>query len=109
MFLNEEGQIRVAERANLESLKTALATKRDTGAEAAGTDVDRTAETTLGALEEQADATRQLGDWSMYAFYARAAGWFSLSMFIGFMTAFAAFDAFPGKKTLTGRVLSTSI
>ncbi|KAF6819357.1 ABC multidrug transporter [Colletotrichum sojae] len=95
VLLNEHGQIKVGEHANLEALKTASATRRDTGAEAGSGDADRTAETAIGALEEQADATRQLGDWSMYAFYARAAGWFSLSMFIGFMVAFAVFDAFP--------------
>ncbi|KAJ0284634.1 hypothetical protein COL940_003955 [Colletotrichum noveboracense] len=49
----------------------------------------------INALEEQADATRQLGDWAMYSFYAKAAGWFSLSMFAGFMIVFAFFDSFP--------------
>ncbi|KAI8175262.1 ABC transporter atnG [Colletotrichum sp. SAR 10_66] len=52
-------------------------------------------EAVINALEEQADATRQLGDWAMYSFYAKAAGWFSLSMFAGFMVVFAFFDSFP--------------
>ncbi|KAI8290401.1 ABC transporter [Colletotrichum sp. SAR11_57] len=52
-------------------------------------------EAVINALEEQADATRQLGDWDMYSFYAKAAGWFSLSMFAGFMVVFAFFDSFP--------------
>ncbi|KAF6834099.1 ABC multidrug transporter [Colletotrichum musicola] len=101
VFLNEHGQIKAGERASLEALKTVSATRRDTGAETASGDADRTADTAIGALEEQADATRQLGDWSMYAFYARAAGWFSLSMFIGFM-AFKWGDAF--EKTNMGRL-----
>ncbi|KAJ0345222.1 hypothetical protein KNSL1_008611 [Colletotrichum chrysophilum] len=52
-------------------------------------------EAVINALEKQADATRQLGDWAMYSFYAKAAGWFSLSMFAGFMVVFAFFDSFP--------------
>ncbi|KAK1689141.1 ABC transporter [Colletotrichum godetiae] len=51
--------------------------------------------TVLGLLEDQADSARQLGDWRMYSFYARAAGWFSLSTFAGAMIVFAFCDSFP--------------
>ncbi|WDK08975.1 ABC transporter [Colletotrichum graminicola] len=49
----------------------------------------------LGMLEDQADATRQLGDWGMYSFYAKAAGWFSLTAFVSAMVVFAFCDSFP--------------
>ncbi|KAK1984403.1 ABC transporter [Colletotrichum cereale] len=55
----------------------------------------RTPATLLGVLEDQADATRQLGDWGMYSFYAKAAGWFSLTAFTSAMIAFAFCDSFP--------------
>ncbi|KXH25809.1 ABC transporter [Colletotrichum simmondsii] len=51
--------------------------------------------TVLGLIEDQADSARQLGDWGMYSFYARAAGWFSLSTFAGAMIVFAFCDSFP--------------
>ncbi|KAK1634372.1 ABC transporter [Colletotrichum phormii] len=56
---------------------------------------DKPPATVLGLLEDQADSARQLGDWGMYAFYARAAGWFSLSTFAGAMIVFAFCDSFP--------------
>ncbi|OHE98019.1 ABC transporter [Colletotrichum orchidophilum] len=56
---------------------------------------DRPPATVLGLLEDQADSARQLGDWGMYSFYARAAGWFSLSAFTSAMIAFAFCDSFP--------------
>lgn len=58
---------------------------------------DKPPATVLGLLEDQADSARQLGDWRMYSFYARAAGWFSLSTFAGAMIVFAFCDSFPGK------------
>ncbi|KAK1463361.1 ABC transporter [Colletotrichum melonis] len=57
---------------------------------------DKPPATVLGLLEDQADSARQLGDWGMYSFYARAAGWFSLSTFVGAMIVFAFCDSFPG-------------
>ncbi|KAK1728546.1 ABC transporter [Colletotrichum acutatum] len=56
---------------------------------------DKPPGTVLGLLEDQADSARQLGDWGMYSFYARAAGWFSLSTFAGAMIVFAFCDSFP--------------
>ncbi|KAK2033917.1 ABC transporter [Colletotrichum zoysiae] len=56
---------------------------------------DRPPAVLLGMLEDQADATRQLGDWGMYNFYAKAAGWFSLTAFAGAMVVFAFCDSFP--------------
>ncbi|KAK0370729.1 ABC transporter [Colletotrichum limetticola] len=56
---------------------------------------DKPPATVLGLLEDQADSARQLGDWGMYGFYARAAGWFSLSTFAGAMIVFAFCDSFP--------------
>ncbi|KAL2881878.1 hypothetical protein SGCOL_002614 [Colletotrichum sp. CLE4] len=56
---------------------------------------DKPPATVLGLLEDQADSARQLGDWRMYSFYARAAGWFSLSTFAGAMIVFAFCDSFP--------------
>ncbi|KAK2049863.1 ABC transporter [Colletotrichum somersetense] len=56
---------------------------------------DRPPAVLLGVLEDQADATRQLGDWGMYNFYAKAAGWFSLTAFAGAMVVFAFCDSFP--------------
>ncbi|KAI3540901.1 ABC transporter [Colletotrichum abscissum] len=57
---------------------------------------DKPPATILGLLDDQADSARQLGDWGMYSFYARAAGWFSLSTFAGAMIVFAFCDSFPG-------------
>lgn len=57
---------------------------------------DKPQATVLGLLEDQADSARQLGDWGMYSFYARAAGWFSLATFAGAMIVFAFCDSFPG-------------
>ncbi|GKT46470.1 ABC transporter ecdL [Colletotrichum spaethianum] len=45
--------------------------------------------TVLDMLEDQADATRQLGDWGMYRFYAKGAGWLSLTTFASAMVVFA--------------------
>ncbi|OHW98638.1 ABC multidrug transporter [Colletotrichum incanum] len=56
---------------------------------------DRPPTTVLDMLEDQADATRQLGDWGMYSFYAKAAGWFSLTAFASAMIVFAFCDSFP--------------
>ncbi|KXH67726.1 ABC transporter [Colletotrichum salicis] len=56
---------------------------------------DKPPATVLGLLKDQADSARQLGDWGMYAFYARAVGWFSLSTFAGAMIVFAFCDSFP--------------
>ncbi|GKT57765.1 ABC multidrug transporter [Colletotrichum tofieldiae] len=61
----------------------------------AGNFNDRTPTTVLGMLEDQADATRQLGDWGMYSFYAKGAGWFSLTAFASAMIVFAFCDSFP--------------
>ncbi|KAK1450990.1 ABC transporter [Colletotrichum cuscutae] len=57
---------------------------------------DKPPATVLGLLDDQADSARQLGDWGIYGFYARAAGWFSLSTFAGAMIVFAFCDSFPG-------------
>ncbi|KAJ3955412.1 hypothetical protein N0V92_008076 [Colletotrichum tropicale] len=102
VFLNEDGQIKAAELAStssqLSSLaqpKAALNTAKDAKVNVSGLGNEKPPEAVINALEEQADATRQLGDWAMYSFYAKAAGWFSLSMFAGFMVVFAFFDSFP--------------
>ncbi|EQB44229.1 ABC transporter [Colletotrichum gloeosporioides Cg-14] len=99
VFLNEDGQIKAAETSSqLSSLaqpETVLNMPKDAAVDASGLGNEKPPEAVINALEEQADATRQLGDWAMYSFYAKAAGWFSLSMFAGFMVVFAFFDSFP--------------
>ncbi|CCF44599.1 ABC transporter [Colletotrichum higginsianum] len=61
----------------------------------AGNHIDKPPAIVLGMLEDQADSTRQLGDWGMYSFYAKAAGWCSLSAFASAMVVFAFCDSFP--------------
>ncbi|KAI8293031.1 ABC transporter atnG [Colletotrichum sp. SAR11_240] len=102
VFLNEDGQIKAAEFAststqlsNVVQPKVAMNTAKGSAANTSGLGNEKPPEAVINALEEQADATRQLGDWAMYSFYAKAAGWFSLSMFAGFMVVFAFFDSFP--------------
>ncbi|KAF5511663.1 ABC transporter atnG [Colletotrichum siamense] len=102
VFLNEDGQIKAAELASTASQLSRLVkpsavsnTSKDATVDTSGLGNEKPPEAIINALEEQADATRQLGDWAMYSFYAKAAGWFSLSMFAGFMVVFAFFDSFP--------------
>ncbi|KAI8314010.1 ABC transporter atnG [Colletotrichum sp. SAR11_59] len=102
VFLNEDGQIKAAELSSTASQLSSLVkpsavlnTPKDVAVDASGMGNEKPPEAVINALEEQADATRQLGDWAMYSFYAKAAGWFSLSMFAGFMVVFAFFDCFP--------------
>ncbi|KAI8155534.1 ABC transporter [Colletotrichum sp. SAR 10_70] len=102
VFLNEDGQIKAAELASkssqlsdLAQSKAVLNSTKDVTVSTSGLGNEKPPEAVINALEEQADATRQLGDWAMYSFYAKAAGWFSLSMFAGFMVVFAFFDSFP--------------
>ncbi|KAI8257462.1 ABC transporter [Colletotrichum sp. SAR 10_77] len=102
VFLNEDGQIKAAELASkssqlsdLAQSKAVLNSTKDVTVSTSGLGDEKPPEAVINALEEQADATRQLGDWAMYSFYAKAAGWFSLSMFAGFMVVFAFFDSFP--------------
>ncbi|KAI8221422.1 ABC transporter atnG [Colletotrichum sp. SAR 10_99] len=102
VFLNEDGQIKAAELASKSSQlsdlaqpKAVLNSTKDVTVSTSGLGDEKPPEAVINALEEQADATRQLGDWAMYSFYAKAAGWFSLSMFAGFMIVFAFFDSFP--------------
>lgn len=104
VFLNEDGQIKAAELASKSSQLSSLVEpsavsndSKDTTVDTSGLGNEKPPEAVINALDEQADATRQLGDWAMYSFYAKAAGWFSLSMFAGFMIVFAFFDSFPGK------------
>lgn len=102
VFLNEDGQIKAAELASKSSQLSSLVEpsavsndSKDTTVDTSGLGNEKPPEAVINALDEQADATRQLGDWAMYSFYAKAAGWFSLSMFAGFMIVFAFFDSFP--------------
>lgn len=104
IFLNEDGQIKAAELASTSSQlsnvvqpRVAMNTAKGSASNTSGLGNEKPPEAVINALEEQADATRQLGDWAMYSFYAKAAGWLSLSMFAGFMVVFAFFDSFPGK------------
>ncbi|WYZ37828.1 hypothetical protein EsH8_II_001334 [Colletotrichum jinshuiense] len=102
VFLDEDGRIKVGE-AN-ERRISASSIPRQTGRSAEDkktgplqttTNEGRAPVTVLGALEDQVDSARQLGDWGMYSFYARAAGWFSLAAFAGAMIVFAFCDSFP--------------
>ncbi|TDZ58384.1 ABC transporter atnG [Colletotrichum trifolii] len=96
--LDASGHIKTGNPANLSALgddQTTSAAKEDLNANATTADNQKSPETVIGLLEEEADSTRQLGDWAMYSFYAKAAGWFSLSAFAGFMVLFAFFDSFP--------------
>ncbi|KAF4929096.1 ABC transporter atnG [Colletotrichum viniferum] len=102
VFLNEDGQIKAAELSSTASQLSSLVkpsavsyTSKDATVDTSGLGNEKPPKAVINALEEQADATRQLGDWAMYSFYAKAAGWFSLSMFAGFMIVFAFFDSFP--------------
>ncbi|KAJ0342874.1 hypothetical protein COL922a_000698 [Colletotrichum nupharicola] len=102
VFLNEDGQIKDAELASTASQLSSLVkpsavsnTSKDATVDTSGLGNEKPPKAVINALEEQAHATRQLGDWAMYSFYAKAAGWFSLSMFADFMIVFAFFDSFP--------------
>uniref|UniRef100_L2GAL4 ABC multidrug transporter n=1 Tax=Colletotrichum fructicola (strain Nara gc5) TaxID=1213859 RepID=L2GAL4_COLFN len=102
VFLNDDGQIKAAELASTASQLSSLVKPnvvsnnlKDATIDTSGLGNEKPPEAVINALEEQADTTRQLGDWAMYSFYAKAAGWFSLSMFAGFMVVFAFFDSFP--------------
>ncbi|KAL8369750.1 hypothetical protein RB595_000201 [Gaeumannomyces hyphopodioides] len=48
----------------------------------------------LGA-PEQTDSTRRLGDSTMYLFYGKAAGWYTLAAFLVAMFVFAFCNSFP--------------
>ncbi|KAL0941776.1 ABC multidrug transporter [Colletotrichum truncatum] len=101
-FLNEDGHIKAGQSAllstqslNIAKTETVSNTTPKSDIAPVVPDASPGPGAVFSKLEDQADATRQLGDWGMYSFYAKAAGWFSLSTFVGFMIAFAFFDSFP--------------
>ncbi|KAF9876316.1 ABC transporter [Colletotrichum karsti] len=100
VLLNEHGQIKAADPASIPSQASGQTTPKKSPTPTQADPAPPTADAAspqafLDALDDKADATRQLGDWAMYSFYARAAGWFSLSVFAGFMILMAFCDSFP--------------
>jgi ATP-binding cassette, subfamily C (CFTR/MRP), member 1 len=54
-------------------------------------------EAVFTTMEDKADAARRLGDPATYKFYAKAAGWFTLTTFAISMAVFAFSQSFPCK------------
>ncbi|CAM1501184.1 Fc.00g103460.m01.CDS01 [Cosmosporella sp. VM-42] len=101
VLLNDKGQIR--HQGGPEGLNQVLGlsetetrwNRRDK-AEATQSPFDsQRAVAVVANMEVQADASRRVGDSTMYSFYARAAGWFTIISFFFSMAVFAFCHSFP--------------
>ena len=61
------------------------------------TETEAAVHVVMQLVETEADSTRQMGDSAVYKFYAKSAGWFTITTFVVSICIFAFCDSFPSK------------